>query len=150
MGSVLICLSDNLMRLASGTASVKLSWARPHWEWLTVSSANAAKELLVPYFTPVIESLKGFLTNTTEEMRSVQTQSLGMCLPSPNASVSVLWSASDLTTSTILCHCCQILSLSWPVWLAKMSSARLQLSVFSWVSTSPTPLTTLICVAARM
>ncbi|XP_029003139.1 importin-4 isoform X2 [Betta splendens] len=38
--------------------------------------ANAAKELLVPYFTPVIESLKGFLTNTTEEMRSVQTQSL--------------------------------------------------------------------------
>uniref|UniRef100_A0A3Q2X8F5 Importin 4 n=1 Tax=Haplochromis burtoni TaxID=8153 RepID=A0A3Q2X8F5_HAPBU len=38
--------------------------------------ANAAKELLVPYFTPVIESLKGFLTTTTEEMRSLQTQSL--------------------------------------------------------------------------
>ncbi|XP_035474891.1 importin-4 isoform X1 [Scophthalmus maximus] len=38
--------------------------------------ANAAKELLVPYFPPVIESLKGFLTATTEEMRSLQTQSL--------------------------------------------------------------------------
>ncbi|XP_068200033.1 importin-4 [Antennarius striatus] len=38
--------------------------------------ANAAKELLEPYFPPVIESLKGFLTTTTEEMRSLQTQSL--------------------------------------------------------------------------
>lgn len=38
--------------------------------------ANAAKELLVLYFPPVIESLKGFLTATTEEMRSLQTQSL--------------------------------------------------------------------------
>ncbi|XP_069007588.1 importin-4-like [Embiotoca jacksoni] len=38
--------------------------------------ANAAKELLVPYFPVVIESLKGFLTATTEEMRSLQTQSL--------------------------------------------------------------------------
>ncbi|XP_034416059.1 importin-4 isoform X1 [Cyclopterus lumpus] len=47
---------------------------------LAVSSigaiANAAKGLLVPYFTPVIESLKSFLTTTTEEMRSLQTQSL--------------------------------------------------------------------------
>lgn len=43
----------------------------------TVISANAAKELLVPYFSPVIESLKGFLTTETEEMRSLQTQSLG-------------------------------------------------------------------------
>ncbi|KAM9712667.1 importin-4 [Menidia menidia] len=38
--------------------------------------ANAAKELLVPYFPPIIESLKSFLTATTEEMRPVQTQSL--------------------------------------------------------------------------
>lgn len=38
--------------------------------------ANAAKELLVPYFPPVIESLKGFLTATSEEMRPLQTQSL--------------------------------------------------------------------------
>ncbi|XP_043960108.1 importin-4 isoform X1 [Gambusia affinis] len=38
--------------------------------------ANAAKELLVPYFPPVIESLKGFLITTTEEMRSLQNQSL--------------------------------------------------------------------------
>uniref|UniRef100_A0A8C8DHE1 Importin 4 n=1 Tax=Oryzias sinensis TaxID=183150 RepID=A0A8C8DHE1_9TELE len=38
--------------------------------------ANAAKESLVPYFPPIIESLKGFLIATTEEMRSLQTQSL--------------------------------------------------------------------------
>ncbi|XP_068604017.1 importin-4 [Brachionichthys hirsutus] len=38
--------------------------------------ANAAKELLEPYFPPVIESLKGFLNTTTEEMRSLQIQSL--------------------------------------------------------------------------
>ncbi|KAF7667322.1 hypothetical protein LDENG_00067550 [Lucifuga dentata] len=38
--------------------------------------ANAAKELLVPYFPPVIESLKGFLTATTETMRPLQTQAL--------------------------------------------------------------------------
>ncbi|CAF93535.1 unnamed protein product, partial [Tetraodon nigroviridis] len=38
--------------------------------------ANAAKELLVPYFSPVIESLKGFLTTVTGETRSLQTQSL--------------------------------------------------------------------------
>ncbi|KAK7881600.1 hypothetical protein WMY93_030009 [Mugilogobius chulae] len=38
--------------------------------------ANAAKELLVPYFPPIIESLKGFLTTTSDEMRSLQTQSL--------------------------------------------------------------------------
>ncbi|XP_028288585.1 importin-4-like [Parambassis ranga] len=40
------------------------------------SIAYAAKELLVPYFPPVIESLKGFLTTTTEEMRSLQIQSM--------------------------------------------------------------------------
>lgn len=48
---------------------------------LTVSllflSANAAKEKLVPYFPPVIESLKGFLTDTRDEMRALQTQALG-------------------------------------------------------------------------
>ncbi|XP_062335752.1 importin-4 [Osmerus eperlanus] len=38
--------------------------------------ANAAKELLVPYFLPVIDSLKGFLTDTRDEMRSLQTQAL--------------------------------------------------------------------------
>ncbi|XP_074549927.1 importin-4 [Halichoeres trimaculatus] len=47
---------------------------------LTVSAigaiANAAKELLVPYFPQVLESLKCFLTATTEEMRLLQTQSL--------------------------------------------------------------------------
>uniref|UniRef100_A0A8C7KQA6 Importin 4 n=1 Tax=Oncorhynchus kisutch TaxID=8019 RepID=A0A8C7KQA6_ONCKI len=38
--------------------------------------ANAAKEKLVPYFPPVIESLKGFLTDTRDEMRALQTQAL--------------------------------------------------------------------------
>ncbi|XP_069044135.1 importin-4 isoform X2 [Lepisosteus oculatus] len=38
--------------------------------------ANAAKESLVPFFPPVIDSLKGFLTDTREEMRSLQTQAL--------------------------------------------------------------------------
>lgn len=33
--------------------------------------------MLVPYFPPVIESLKGFLTDTRDEMRSLQTQALG-------------------------------------------------------------------------
>ncbi|MEQ2194418.1 hypothetical protein XENOCAPTIV_029131 [Xenoophorus captivus] len=42
-----------------------------------IFSANAAKELLVPYFPPLIESLNGFLTATTEEMRPLQNQSLG-------------------------------------------------------------------------
>lgn len=40
-------------------------------------SGNAAKEFLVPYFSSVIESLKGFLTDVREEMRSLQTQALG-------------------------------------------------------------------------
>uniref|UniRef100_A0AAY4BCG2 Importin N-terminal domain-containing protein n=1 Tax=Denticeps clupeoides TaxID=299321 RepID=A0AAY4BCG2_9TELE len=47
---------------------------------LTVSAigaiANAAKEMLVPYFPPVIESLKGFLTDTKDEMRALQIQAL--------------------------------------------------------------------------
>ncbi|XDV47260.1 hypothetical protein PO909_016943 [Leuciscus waleckii] len=38
--------------------------------------ANAAKEMLLPYFPPIIESLKGFLTDTREEMRALQTQAL--------------------------------------------------------------------------
>ncbi|KAM9488712.1 importin-4 [Clarias gariepinus] len=38
--------------------------------------ANAAKEMLVPYFPPVIESLKGFLIDTRDEMRPLQTQAL--------------------------------------------------------------------------
>ncbi|XP_067291092.1 importin-4 [Pseudorasbora parva] len=38
--------------------------------------ANAAKGMLVPYFPPIIESLKGFLTDTREEMRAQQIQAL--------------------------------------------------------------------------
>ncbi|KAM9839184.1 importin-4 [Aulostomus maculatus] len=66
-------LMNTMLSALNSTESLKI-------KELTVSAigaiANAAKELLVPYFPPVIESLKGFLTNTTEEMRPLQTQSL--------------------------------------------------------------------------
>ncbi|KAG5850963.1 hypothetical protein ANANG_G00087950 [Anguilla anguilla] len=38
--------------------------------------ANSAKEMLVPYFPHVMNTLKGFLTDMREETRSLQTQSL--------------------------------------------------------------------------
>uniref|UniRef100_V9KAN5 Importin-4 n=1 Tax=Callorhinchus milii TaxID=7868 RepID=V9KAN5_CALMI len=38
--------------------------------------ANAAKEALLPYFQAVITHLKGYLLNTSEELRQVQIQSL--------------------------------------------------------------------------
>ncbi|XP_053198496.1 importin-4 [Scomber japonicus] len=66
-------LMETMLSALNNTDSLKI-------KELAVSAigaiANAAKELLVPYFPPVIESLKGFLTTTTEEMRSLQTQSL--------------------------------------------------------------------------
>lgn len=66
-------LMETMLSALSNTDNLKI-------KELAVSAigaiANAAKELLVPYFPPVIESLKGFLTTTTEEMRSLQTQSL--------------------------------------------------------------------------
>ncbi|TNN84731.1 Importin-4 [Liparis tanakae] len=66
-------LMDTMLSALNNAESLKI-------KELAVSSigaiANAAKELLVPYFTPVIESLKSFLTATTEEMRSLQAQSL--------------------------------------------------------------------------
>lgn len=66
-------LMDTMLSALNNTDNLKL-------KELAVSAvgaiANAAKELLVPFFTPVIDSLKGFLTTTTEEMRSLQTQSL--------------------------------------------------------------------------
>uniref|UniRef100_A0A1A7XB36 Importin 4 n=1 Tax=Iconisemion striatum TaxID=60296 RepID=A0A1A7XB36_9TELE len=66
-------LMETMLSALSSTANLKI-------KELVVSAigaiANAAKELLVPFFPPVIESLKGFLTATTEEMRPLQTQSL--------------------------------------------------------------------------
>lgn len=66
-------LMDTMLSALNNTENLKI-------KELTVSAigaiANAAKELLVPYFPPIIESLKGFLTSSTEEMRSLQTQSL--------------------------------------------------------------------------
>ncbi|KAM9333183.1 importin-4 [Pholidichthys leucotaenia] len=66
-------LMDTMLSALNNTDNLKI-------KELAVSAigaiANAAKELLVPYFPPVIESLKGFLTTNTEEMRSLQTQSL--------------------------------------------------------------------------
>ncbi|XP_028290609.1 importin-4 isoform X2 [Gouania willdenowi] len=66
-------LMDTMLSALNNTDNMKI-------KVLSVSAigaiANAAKDLLVPYFPPVIESLKGFLTATTEEMRDLQTQSL--------------------------------------------------------------------------
>ncbi|XP_050922896.1 importin-4 [Lates calcarifer] len=66
-------LMDTMLSALNNTENLKI-------KELAVSAigaiANAAKEMLVPYFPPVIESLKGFLTTTTEEMRPLQTQSL--------------------------------------------------------------------------
>lgn len=66
--------------ILEGNCGTSLNNFFPAWIELkpfTVISANAAKELMVPYFSPVIESLKGFLTSVTEETRPLQTQSLG-------------------------------------------------------------------------
>ncbi|KAI4900020.1 hypothetical protein NFI96_023285 [Prochilodus magdalenae] len=69
----LTTLMDTMLSALNNTDNLKL-------KELAVSAigaiANAAKETLVPYFPPVIESLKGFLTDTREEMRSLQTQAL--------------------------------------------------------------------------
>ncbi|XP_057680233.1 importin-4 isoform X2 [Corythoichthys intestinalis] len=66
-------LMDTMLSALNNTDSLKI-------KELTVSAigaiASAAKESLVPYFPPIIESLRGFLTTTTEEMRSLQNQSL--------------------------------------------------------------------------
>lgn len=66
-------LIETMLSALNNTESLKI-------KELAVSAigaiANAAKELLVPYFPPIIESLKGFLTASSEEMRSLQSQSL--------------------------------------------------------------------------
>ncbi|KAG7248345.1 LOW QUALITY PROTEIN: hypothetical protein CRUP_020267, partial [Coryphaenoides rupestris] len=67
-------LMETMLSALNTAEDLKIrSWPCPPSE---PSVANAAKELLVPYFPPVIESLKGFLTATSEEMRSLQTQAL--------------------------------------------------------------------------
>uniref|UniRef100_A0A4W4G6A4 Importin N-terminal domain-containing protein n=1 Tax=Electrophorus electricus TaxID=8005 RepID=A0A4W4G6A4_ELEEL len=48
----------------------------PSSNTLLMTFSNAAKEMLVPYFCTVIENLKGFLTDTRDEVRSLQTQAL--------------------------------------------------------------------------
>ncbi|XP_062377201.1 importin-4 isoform X1 [Sardina pilchardus] len=66
-------LMETMLSALSSSESLKI-------KELSVSAigaiANAAKEQLVPYFSPVIESLKGFLTDTRDEMRALQTQAL--------------------------------------------------------------------------
>ncbi|TSL82486.1 Importin-4 [Bagarius yarrelli] len=71
--SYLPTLMETMLSALNNTVNLKL-------KELAVSAigaiANAAKEMLVPYFPPVIQSLKGFLTDTRDEMRSLQTQAL--------------------------------------------------------------------------
>ncbi|XP_066578957.1 importin-4 [Amia ocellicauda] len=66
-------LMERMLSALSGAESLRV-------KELAVSAiaaiANAAKELLVPYFPPVIDSLKGFLTDMREEARALQTQAL--------------------------------------------------------------------------
>ncbi|KAG7335643.1 hypothetical protein KOW79_000336 [Hemibagrus wyckioides] len=71
--SYLPMLMETMLSALNNTVNLKL-------KELAVSAigaiANAAKEMLVPYFPPVIESLKGFLTDMQDEMRSLQNQAL--------------------------------------------------------------------------
>ncbi|XP_062847119.1 importin-4 isoform X2 [Trichomycterus rosablanca] len=71
--SYLPTLMETMLSALNNTGNLKL-------KELAVSAigaiANAAKEMLLPYFPPIIESLKGFLTDTRDEMRSLQTQAL--------------------------------------------------------------------------
>lgn len=69
--------------------------------------ANAAKEMLVPYFPPVIESLKVFLTDTRDEMRSLQTQALGK---------EIIYNFSCLLCNEIVMRIAHSPSLSSPLY----------------------------------
>uniref|UniRef100_A0A8C9VJ88 Importin 4 n=1 Tax=Scleropages formosus TaxID=113540 RepID=A0A8C9VJ88_SCLFO len=67
-------LMDNMLTALNHSENLKI-------KELAVSAIGAigkrsALSLLVPYFPPVIESLKGFLTDTRDEVRSLQTQAL--------------------------------------------------------------------------
>ncbi|KAG7488719.1 hypothetical protein MATL_G00036610 [Megalops atlanticus] len=66
-------LMETMLATLSSSDSLKM-------KVLSVSAigaiANAAKEMLVPYFPTVIDSLRGFLMDTQEEVRSLQTQAL--------------------------------------------------------------------------
>lgn len=96
--------------------------------------ANAAKELLVPYFSPVIESLKGFLTATTETMRSLQTQALD--------TLSVLARTIGKDVFSPLAAECVLLGLNLTDTIDDPDLRRCAYSLYSAVSTvSPECLT---------
>uniref|UniRef100_A0A3B3S1L4 Importin 4 n=1 Tax=Paramormyrops kingsleyae TaxID=1676925 RepID=A0A3B3S1L4_9TELE len=66
--------------------------------------ANAAKEMLVPYFPPVIESLKASLTDIREEVRCLQTQALGLYLSASSASLCLSNPVSSVLGSRVLTY----------------------------------------------
>ncbi|KAM8881865.1 importin-4 [Synchiropus picturatus] len=125
----------------------------PKIKELTVSAigaiANAAKELLVPYFPPVIESLKGFLTATTDEMRTLQTQSLD--------TLSVLARTIGKDVFTPLAAECVQLGLNLTEAIDDPDLRRCTYRLYSAVSTvSPdcltpylTPITTFMLMALK-
>ncbi|XP_037135293.1 importin-4 [Syngnathus acus] len=139
-------LMDTMLSALNSTDSLKI-------KELTVSAigaiANAAKELLVPYFPPVIESLKAFLTATTEEMRSLQTQSLD--------TLSVLARTIGKEVFSPLAAECVQLGLKLTDSIDDPDLRRCTYSLYSSVSTvSPdcltphlTPITTIMLLALK-
>ncbi|XP_049604734.1 importin-4 [Syngnathus scovelli] len=139
-------LMDTMLSALNSTDSLKI-------KELTVSAigaiANAAKELLVPYFPPVIESLKAFLTTTTEEMRSLQTQSLD--------TLSVLARTIGKEVFSPLAAECVQLGLKLTDSIDDPDLRRCTYSLYSSVSTvSPdcltphlTPITTIMLLALK-
>uniref|UniRef100_A0A672ISZ9 Importin N-terminal domain-containing protein n=1 Tax=Salarias fasciatus TaxID=181472 RepID=A0A672ISZ9_SALFA len=139
-------LMDTMLSALNNTDNLKI-------KELAVSAigaiANAAKELLVPYFPPVIESLKGFLTTTTEEMRSLQTQSLD--------TLSVLARTIGKDVFSPLAAECVGLGLNLTDTIDDPDLRRCTYSLYSAVSTvSPdcliphlTPITTIMLLALK-
>ncbi|XP_077411011.1 importin-4 isoform X2 [Vanacampus margaritifer] len=139
-------LMDTMLSALNTTDSLKI-------KELTVSAigaiASAAKELLVPYFPPVIESLKGFLTATSEEMRSLQTQSLD--------TLSVLARTIGKEVFSPLAAECVQLGLKLTDSIDDPDLRRCTYSLYSSVSTvSPecliphlTPITTVMLLALK-
>ncbi|XP_051538704.1 importin-4-like [Myxocyprinus asiaticus] len=139
-------LMETMLSALNNTENLKL-------KELAVSAigaiANAAKELLVPYFPPVIDSLKGFLTDTREEMRALQTQALD--------TLSVLAHTVGKEVFSPLAADCVQLGLNLTDTVDDPDLRRCTYSLFSAVSeVSPdcltphlTPITTVMLLSLR-
>ncbi|KAL1006374.1 hypothetical protein UPYG_G00071530, partial [Umbra pygmaea] len=139
-------LMETMLTALNNTETLKL-------KELAVSAigaiANAAKEKLVPYFPSVIESLKGFLVDTGEEMRSLQTQALD--------TLSVLARTIGKETFSPLAAECVQLGLNLTNAIDDPDLRRCTYSLFAAVSTvcpdclEPhlTPITTIMILSLK-